>query len=153
MTSEASEYVVVGSGAGGGTVPARLAEAGHTVSVMEAGGDPRMLQGGDPNRADANCLPDDYYVPVFHALSTENDAVRWSFFSPLSLRRASAARSQIRAGGSPRRSAAVGCRVADLRAGLRLGPPRALHLPDRARGRWAASLTEISVCTVRQGSA
>ena len=39
------EYVVVGSGAGGGTVAARLAEAGRSVILLEAGGDPKLLRG------------------------------------------------------------------------------------------------------------
>ena len=33
------DYVIVGSGAGGGTLAARLVEAGMRVCVLEAGGD------------------------------------------------------------------------------------------------------------------
>jgi choline dehydrogenase len=74
------EYIVVGSGAGGGTLAARLAEGGRTVVLLEAGGDPRLLTGGDAIDPQGNRLPDDYDVPVFHAISTENDAMKWDFF-------------------------------------------------------------------------
>ncbi len=63
-----ADFVVVGSGAGGGTVAARLAEAGYSVLVLEAGGDPRTPD------------PTDYDVPAFHPFSTENAAMRWDFF-------------------------------------------------------------------------
>jgi len=66
------EYIVVGSGAGGGTVAARLAEAGRSVLLLEAGGDPCELP--DPR------LPEDYQVPAFHAFASENPAMRWNFF-------------------------------------------------------------------------
>jgi choline dehydrogenase len=66
------EYVIVGSGAGGGILAARLAEAGRRVVLLEAGEDPRETAG--------ERLPEDYEVPVFHAFASENDAMKWDFF-------------------------------------------------------------------------
>ena len=74
------EFIVVGSGAGGGTVAARLAEAGRSVLLLEAGGDPRELPGGDPIYPNTNRLPLDYDVPAFHGFASENEAMRWDYF-------------------------------------------------------------------------
>jgi choline dehydrogenase len=65
------DYIIVGSGAGGGTLAARLAESGLRVFVLEAGGDALATT--------AERLPDDYRVPGFHAFACENPAMRWDF--------------------------------------------------------------------------
>ncbi|MGE3781943.1 MAG: GMC family oxidoreductase N-terminal domain-containing protein, partial [Alphaproteobacteria bacterium] len=66
------DYVVIGSGAGGGTLAARLAEAGMKVVLLEAG--------GDPVQENASGLPEAYEVPAFHPLASEHPAMRWDFF-------------------------------------------------------------------------
>jgi choline dehydrogenase len=75
-----ADFIIVGSGAGGGTLAARLAESGYQVLLLEAGGDPRRSIGDTPQTPQINSLPDDYDVPAFHAQATENSGLRWDFW-------------------------------------------------------------------------
>jgi choline dehydrogenase len=70
---ERYDYVIVGSGAGGGTLAARLAEAGMTVCVLEAGSDARLP-------CAENEQPEQYEVPAFHPFASENKRMAWNFF-------------------------------------------------------------------------
>jgi choline dehydrogenase len=56
---------VIGSGAGGGPVAVRLAEAGYTVGLIEAGQAPEQ---------------DWFNVPVLHAFASEHPDISWEFF-------------------------------------------------------------------------
>ncbi|KAI6311002.1 hypothetical protein MCOR34_006155 [Pyricularia oryzae] len=60
------EYIVVGSGAGGGPLAARLAMAGKKTLLLEAGDD----QGANLN----------YTIPAYHSRSSEDDSMSWDFF-------------------------------------------------------------------------
>src|SRR4051794_24652102 len=59
------EYIVIGSGAGGGPLAANLARAGHKVVLIEAGG-----ADDGPN----------YTVPAFHPLASEDPAQSWAYY-------------------------------------------------------------------------
>src|SRR5215475_4642812 len=59
------DYIVVGSGAGGGPVAANLAKHGFTVLLLEAGG------------ADE---PIEYSVPAFYTLASEQADLSWQYY-------------------------------------------------------------------------
>ncbi len=67
--TKAFDYIVVGSGPGGGPLACNLAKAGYSVCLMEAGGSPR-----DP---DIRKLIE---VPAFNADVTAAPKVAWEYF-------------------------------------------------------------------------
>lgn len=60
------EYIVVGSGAGGGPLACNLARAGHKVVLFEAGG--------------ANDAEDVAQIPFLSGATTEDARIRWDYY-------------------------------------------------------------------------
>lgn len=76
------DYIIVGSGAGGGPLAARLALAGRTVLVIEAGADPAAPADGGEAPAPppaAGTEREIYAVPGYHAAATEDPQISWEF--------------------------------------------------------------------------
>ena len=64
-TEQTYDFVIVGSGAGGGPLAANLALEGFSVLLIDAGSDR---------------INDHYSVPAFHGLSTEDPLYSWEFY-------------------------------------------------------------------------
>jgi choline dehydrogenase-like flavoprotein len=98
---ESFDFIVVGSGAGGGVLASRLArnDKGLKVLLIDAGSDPRDNK--------------HYHVPAFHALATEDPELRWDYFVEHFSNRDLAQQDEKYAAGKgifyPRASAIGGC--------------------------------------------
>ncbi|SEL85815.1 Choline dehydrogenase [Roseateles sp. YR242] len=78
------DYIVVGSGAGGGTMAARLALGGKRVLLLEAGGDASLGPDGKllPIKPGDNTSGGERQVavvPAFHGAATEDAQMSWTF--------------------------------------------------------------------------
>ncbi|MEO8049028.1 MAG: GMC family oxidoreductase [Acidobacteriota bacterium] len=71
MATPTYDYVIVGSGAGGGPLAANLAQKGYRVLLLEAGSDPC---------AESELGRYMYQVPIFHGLSTEYPEIAWDYY-------------------------------------------------------------------------
>ena len=72
-SSDEFDYIIVGSGAGGGPLAARLALNGFRVLLIEAGSKGTAV---DPPAAS----PEVSLVPSFSAVASENPELSWEFF-------------------------------------------------------------------------
>jgi len=70
------DYIIVGSGAGGGPLAARLAREGFKVALLEAGLD---ALGPEANAIDPS-TGIIYQVPAFAGIASETDLLSWAFF-------------------------------------------------------------------------
>jgi choline dehydrogenase-like flavoprotein len=70
------DYIIVGSGAGGGPLAARLAERGKKVLVIEAGRDPVTAQSVVVKNAQPREVA---RVPGYHGAATEDAEMSWMF--------------------------------------------------------------------------
>jgi NAD(P)-binding Rossmann-like domain len=83
------DYIIVGSGAGGGPLAARLALAGKKVLVIEAGTDPAKVDYENPNEGGDIARPASYgpdlkvgevtRVPGYYGAASEDPEMSWMF--------------------------------------------------------------------------